>query len=955
MNNLFLFYGPNAGYVLDLYERYKNDPQSVDEATRALFAQWTPDDDGAPVAAIAPRPPIETNVPPAPNPAPMPASLDVTKVVGAARLIRYIRELGHLAARIDPLGSEPPGDPGLLPEIHGVSEDDLAQLPASIVRGPCMEGSANALEAFRKLRDAYVGTMGIETDHIHNFEERSWIREAIESRQFFAAIDDTKKREVLQSLTNAETFERYLHTTFVGQKRFSLEGCDMLVPMLDSIVRNAAAVGTAEIVIGMAHRGRLNVLAHTLGKEYDLILAEFHAAKSKEGVSAAGRGSVGWAGDVKYHLGYKRAFQDSGIQAMPITLVPNPSHLEFVNPVVEGRARAAQEDRSAPGYPQQNERASLAILIHGDAAFPGQGVVAETLNMSRLKGFRTGGTIHIITNNQVGFTTDPNDSRSTLYASDLAKGFEIPVIHVNADEPESCVAAARMAHAYRETFGKDIVIDLVGYRRWGHNEGDPPAFTQPKMYDFINKHPTVRAIWAKRLEEEGVIKPGEADAMIQETTNRLNEARAKAEKVDKIDRRATPAEPGITIRAETKVAAHDLVSINNALLERPEGFAINQNIERVLERRRTAMEQDNSIDWGHAETLAFATILADGTPIRLTGQDSERGTFVQRHLVLHDGKTGQEYVPLHAIPQAHASFAVYNSPLSEIGVLGFEYGYSSHVPNALVLWEGQFGDFANGAQVIIDQFLVSGRAKWQQNPSLVLLLPHGYEGQGPEHSSARLERFLQLAAEDNIRVANCTTSAQYFHLLRRQAKVLESDPRPLIIMTPKSLLRHPSAASSLKDLAEGRFMRVIDDATAQDHREDVTRLIFCTGKVFVDVVNSPDYKDLKDVALVRIEELYSFPKDEVTEILGSYPNVADVVWLQEEPRNMGAWSYIEPRLRELIPAEIPLLYAGRAPSATTAEGSLSEHVVEQAAIIKDALGAESRKPVAVTVSTQQDG
>jgi 2-oxoglutarate dehydrogenase E1 component len=936
MFDLSQFHGPNAGYVLELYDRYLNDPASVDPQTRAIFARWTP----AEAPPAAPAPPVTAG----PERTAVDTPLDVAHIVGAARLIRYTRELGHKAARLDPLGSEPPGDPGLRLDVHGVTEADLAALPASIVRGPCVEGSANALEAYQKLRDVYCGTIGYETQQVHEFEERSWIRRSAEARQFFYGLDNpARRRELLERLTEVETFERFLHTTFVGQKRFSLEGLDMLVPMLDSIIRNAAAAGTREIVIGMAHRGRLNVLAHILGKPYVAILSEFHAANRDEGASPEGKGTVGWMGDVKYHLGARRAYKESGIESMPITLAPNPSHLEFVNPVVEGRARAAQETRDQPGAPQQDEHASLAILIHGDAAFPGQGIVAETLNLSRLLGYNTGGTIHIITNNQIGFTTEPSDSRSTLYASDLAKGFEIPVVHVNADDVEACIAVARMAHAYREQFAKDFVIDLIGYRRWGHNEGDEPSYTQPKMYERIASHPTVREIWASTLEREGIVDKAAADAMVAAVMERLQAARREAERMPPEDRRPKPAPPGLARRTPTAVPAEELRALNEALLARPEGFTPHPRLERQLERRRGALDQPGGIDWAHAEALAFASVLADGIPIRMSGQDSERGTFSQRHLVLHDIVTGATYTPMQALPQAKASFAIYNSPLSEAAVLGFEYGYSSHAPGTLVLWEAQFGDFANGAQVIIDQFIVSGRQKWGQLPALVLLLPHGYEGQGPEHSSARLERYLQLAADENIRVATPTNAAQYFHLLRRQAALLLSDPRPLIVMTPKSLLRHPRAGSSLADLAEGHFQRVIDDPTGRERADSITRLVLCAGKVYIDLIGMPESREARNVAVIRMEELYSFPQDELRAVLAGYPNIREVVWLQEEPRNMGAWSYIAPLLRPLIPADVPLAYAGRAPSSTPAEGSLAEHTVEQTRIIREALAGEIKE------------
>lgn len=926
MNDLSIFHGPNAGYALELYERYQQDPASVDPETRAFFDGWTPPD-------------TETITPvsqPAGISGPA-AESEVTRIVSAARLIRYIRELGHLAARIDPLGSEPPGDPGLEAEIHHVTTQHLASLPASVVRGPSVDGSRNALEAVEKLRQAYTGTIGYETDHIQVYEERAWIREAIEDRRFFQRFDPDRKRDLLERLTEVETFERYLHQTFLGQKRFSIEGSDMLVPMLDSIIRNAAVGGTREIVLGMAHRGRLNVLAHVLGKPYAAILEEFQAASRDEGAAPSGKGTHGWTGDVKYHLGAHKTFRDSGIDHLPITLVPNPSHLEFVNPVVIGSVRATQDRRDEPGAPQQDEKASLAILMHGDAAFPGQGIVAETLNMSRLRGYQIGGTIHIIVNNQVGFTTDPQDARSTLYASDLAKGFEIPIVHVNADDPEACIAVSRMAYAYVDRFGKDFLIDLVGYRRWGHNEGDEPMFTQPRMYDLIARHPTVRELWARSLVEQGIVTTEETEDLVKAVQQRLQQARQGAQGNGKHEDDTTRVFNAETGKIVTAVAAERLQDINEALLAWPEGFKPNPKLDRLLQRRRTALSEDGAIDWGHAETLAFASILAEGRSIRLTGQDVERGTFSHRHQVLHDVETGERFVPLQQLPSAKAAFAIYNSPLSEGGALGFEYGYSTHAAGVLVLWEAQFGDFANSAQVIIDQFIIAGRAKWRESPSLVMLLPHGYEGQGPEHSSARLERFLQLAAGDNIRVANVTNAAQYFHLLRRHAAQLERDPRPLIVMTPKSLLRSPRAGASLAELATGEFRPVLDDAEVRNHAGEITRLVLCSGKVYVDLLGSGDREAHPRVAVARIEELHPFPAPDVRSLLDGYSQVQEVVWLQEEPRNMGAWSYVAPRLRELLRPGMQLQYAGRPEFASPAEGSLRQHAAEQSRIIKTAL------------------
>ena len=937
MIDLHLFHGPNAGYALDLYERYQRDPATVDPATRAFFDAWQPEDIDAPGGAQS----HATRQAVAAAPA-----FEVLKVVGAARLARLIREYGHAAARIDPLGREPQGDPELELATHGLEERDLEALPASVVGGPCAEDAANALEAIQRLRAVYSGAIGYEDDHIKEPAERDFIREAAERGEFFARFDADRKRELLERLTEVETFERYLQQAFLGQKRFSIEGCDMLVPVLDSIIRNAAANGTREVVLGMAHRGRLNVLAHVLGKPYGTILSEFQSASRAEGAAPSGKGTLGWTGDVKYHLGARKAYKESGIEQMPLTLAPNPSHLEYVDPVVVGRARAAQEQRDHGGAPTRDEKASLAIMLHGDAAFPGQGIVAETLNMSRLAGYHIGGTIHIIVNNQIGFTTEPTEARSTHYASDLAKGFEIPIVHANADDPEACIAAARMASAYVDRFRKDFLIDLVGYRRWGHNEGDEPAFTQPRMYESIASHPTVRELWARTLVEQGVLTAEQPEEMIRAVTSRLEQARREPKDNGAAAEDADGAAPGQAQREThvTAVPAERLLALNAALLERPEGFTANSKLVRVLQRRNAALDDGGAIDWGHAEALAFAAILEDGTPIRMTGQDVERGTFSHRHAVLHDPRTGARLVPLQQLPQARASFAIHNSPLSENAVLGFEYGYSTHAPNVLVLWEAQFGDFVNSAQVIVDQFVVAGRAKWQQRPSLVLLLPHGYEGQGPEHSSARLERFLQLAAGDNMRIAYCTTAAQYFHLLRRQAALLERDPLPLVVMTPKSLLRHPRAASQLSDLANGSFQPVLDDPRASDRADRITRLILCTGKVYVDLVAADGFEAAQHVAAARIEELHPFPETEIEGLLAKYSHVREVVWLQEEPRNMGAWFYVSARLREQLDPEIELRYAGRPEYASPAEGSLRQHTEEQARLIDVAIAgvAESQ-------------
>jgi 2-oxoglutarate dehydrogenase E1 component len=931
MDNLTAFHGPNAGYVLDLYERFQRDPESVDPQTRALFARWAP-------AEL-----IDTPAPPAVPQEDRTTPRDVERVTRVSTLAQKIRGRGHLAAQLDPLGRPQPGDPSLDPAGSGVTEEDLRELPASAVGGPRARNAPNAGAAISALYQIYCATTGYDFGHIQVPEERAWLRDAVESGRYNQPLDADSKRRLLQRLTEVEAFERFLHRSQPGQKRFSIEGNDTLVPMLDTVIVHAAMDGTGEVVMGMAHRGRLNVLAQVLGKPFAKILAEFHAGAHGPATAPTEHfAHYGWTGDVKYHLGARKTLEDGETARVQITLAPNPSHLEFVDPVIQGMARAHQEDRAHPGLPTQDVEKALAILIHGDASFPGEGVVAESLNLSRLAGYRIGGTVHIIVNNQLGFTTGPEDARSTLYASDLAKGFEIPIVHVNADDPEACVAAAWLAYAYRARFHKDFLIDLVGYRRWGHNEGDEPAFTQPLLYEAIRRHPTVRALYAQTLEREGVVPAAEAEEFMEAAIKRLqaiDPAREDEQAQDEPGREGAQA-------VETAVPAERLRAYNEALLVRPPGFAPHPKLERVLQARRGALEGEGEIDWGHAEALAFASLLADGTPIRLIGQDAERGTFSQRNLVLHDAQTGALYIPLHHLQEARASFAVYNSPLSEAAPLGFEYGYSGQAPNTLVLWEAQYGDFANAAQVIIDQFISAARAKWREQPWLVLLLPHGYEGQGPEHSSARLERYLQLAGDDNLRVANVTSAAQYFHLLRRQVTLRKTDPRPLILMSPKSLLRHPQAASPLAAFAQGCFQPVIDDAFARRRPEAITRLILCTGKVYMDLTGDDARAGADRVAIARLEQLYPFPDGELSAVIEGYPHLREVIWLQEEPKNMGAWSYMAPRLRDLIGRVPRIDYIGRPDRASPAEGSPILHRAEQARIVAEAFsGLQGPPPV----------
>ncbi|MCC6190954.1 MAG: 2-oxoglutarate dehydrogenase E1 component [Anaerolineales bacterium] len=913
------FHGPNAGWVVELYERYRRDPNAVDAVTRQLFERWAP--------------PVETEAL-----APTASAFDLSKVVGAVNLAHAIRGHGHRAARLDPLGAPPPGDPLLLPSAHGLTESDLRSLPASLVGRPIAEQAGNALEAVQVLRRVYSGPIGYDYDHVREPAERDWLRHAAETGRFRPPRAPIDGRALLALLTRVETFERFLHRIFPGKTRFSIEGLDMLVAMLDEILGGARSDRMRFILIGMAHRGRLNVLAHILHKPYAQVLAEF-----KDPIKAGQRSKrdddLGWTGDVKYHLGGQLAAADGHSAQAVVTLAPNPSHLEAVNPVVEGMARAAGSQVDERGSARFDPSLTLPILIHGDLAFPGQGIVAETLNLAQLPGWHTGGTLHIIANNQLGFTTPSALGRSTLYASDLAKGFEIPIVHVNADEPEACLEAARLAYAYRARFRKDFLIDLFGYRRYGHNEGDEPAFTQPLMYRAIEQHPTVRERWAQVLVERGQITPDQAEA---EVRARMEELQSVLERLppDTQPLEPVPEPPprGAARRVDTAVPAEKLLALHRGLHRLPDGFTPHPKLARALERRRGALDDLDhpSIDWALAEQLALASILADGTPIRLTGEDVERGTFSQRHSVFHDARTGAAFTPLQALPQAQATFEVYNSPLSEAAAVGFEYGYNVQQPERLVMWEAQYGDFINSAQVIIDEFIVSARAKWGQTPSLVLLLPHGHEGQGPDHSTGRLERFLSLAAETNVRIANCTTSAQYFHLLRRQAHLLKADPLPLIVMTPKSLLRHPGVTSSPRQLAEGRWQPVIDDALARQRPEQVRRLVWCSGKVYFDLTGSP--RRTPAVAIARVEQLYPFRPDDFQPIFEGYPGLQEVVWLQEEPANMGAWEFLRPHLEARIAGRWPLHFLGRPRNASPAEGSSARHALNQQALVERAFG-----------------
>jgi 2-oxoglutarate dehydrogenase E1 component len=945
----------NAAYVAQLLEDYLDAPSSVPPEWRTLFErdaeaveEVLPGLDVL-LAARAEASPREASARTAPHllrkaVGSPPDDELLAGIAAAMALVKAYRMHGHLAARLDPLGSEPAGDPALdeLRLEPPLTPELQERIPARLLR-LSVEGET-LREALPRLREVYCGPIAYEIEHISDHAERVWLRRAIETGRYRTPLPPDEQRHLLQRLSQVEGLEHYLRRSFLGQKQFSLEGLDTLIPMLDEAVEIAAAAGAHEVVIGMAHRGRLNALAHTVGRGYESILREFEGERSFDALVVDPEGGTG---DVKYHLpatGIRR----TAAGEIEVSIVPNPSHLEAVAPVVEGWARAEQTDRSRGGG-LHDPSVALPVLIHGDASFAGQGVVAETFNLQSLDGYSTGGTLHLITNNQIGFTTDPMESRSTRYSSDLAKGFDVPIVHVNADDPEAALSAVRLALAYREEFGHDFVIDLVGYRRFGHNEQDEAAYTQPLMVEQIVQHPTVRERYAEKLLQSGVVAPGDADAMMDAALGTLRESHERLRQT--IGQQATPASTVVATPADpaagttgdvvvTAVATERLLAVNEHLLRVPDGFIVNDKLLRQLERRREAVTA-GGIDWGHAEALALGSLLEDGIPIRITGQDTERGTFGHRHAVLHDARSGETTVPLQLLPDAAASFEIYNSPLSEYAALAFEHGYSVAAPDTFVLWEAQFGDFANGAQIVIDQFVVAGRSKWGQTSRLTLLLPHGYEGNGPEHSSARLERFLQLAAQDNIRIVNCTTAAQYFHLLRRQA--LDVTARPLVVMTPKGLLRLRQASSTLAELSSGSFRPVIDDPSA--YRDRVTRLVLCSGKIYYDIVGHDARGYAPHTAVARLEQLYPFPAEAAAALTASYPALAEIVWAQEEPQNMGPWRSIRHRLDDAARAGSgvgTVRYIGRPWRASPSEGYPTAHQREQDRIVREALAPAAR-------------
>ena len=856
-----------------------------------------------------------------------PAGSDETveKQARVLQLVNAYRVRGHLVADLDPLDSQRAPHRDLDPATYGLTLWDLDR--EFITNGLSGKDRATLREMLEILRDTYCGTIGVEYMFIADPERKEWLQVRMESTRNRAALDAAGRRRVLEKVVEAESFERFLHAKYVGHKRFSLEGCESTIPLLDRVLSDAARQGVREAIIGMAHRGRLNVLANTIGKPLGQIFSEFEGQVDPD--------STQGSGDVKYHLGATGVHHADTGQTLSVSVAPNPSHLEWVDPVVEGMVRARQDALD------DRERAKvLPILLHGDAAFAGQGIVAETLNLAGLDGYATGGTIHVVINNQIGFTTLPEDARSSTYCTDVAKMVQAPVFHVNGDDPEAVVHVASVAYEYRQRFKRDVVIDLVGYRRWGHNEGDEPSYTQPLMYAKIKSHTSVAQLYGQQLVRNGALSREELDALWAEKKAEMQREGASGP-LATIARRPAAAPPPVDAPAMWGRLRTTLKALGSV----PEGFELHPKLAAHLRKRADLLEGKGEVDWATAEALAWGTLLLEGIPVRLSGQDSGRGTFSQRHAVLYDVKSGREYVALNTLAPAGVRFEVHDSLLSEAAVMGFEFGYAVAEHRALVLWEAQFGDFFNAAQVIIDQFLVASEQKWGQPTGLTLLLPHGHEGQGPEHSSARLERFLMLCAEDNMRVVYPSTPASYFHLLRRQGR--DAVEKPLVVMTPKSLLRHPRCVSSLQSLAEGRFEEVLDDAAADPAR--VRRVVLTSGKLYYDLLKGREDRRADGVALVRVEQLYPFPGAALGRALHRYAAATDLVWAQEEPRNMGAWRFVREQFQDgCVPgAPRPPRYVGRPPSASPAPGSQKAHVREQEMIVASALGAEVPTPVAV--------
>ncbi|SMC25367.1 2-oxoglutarate dehydrogenase E1 component [Desulfacinum hydrothermale DSM 13146] len=893
----------NPDYLEEQYQRWKADPESVPDDWRWFFQ-------GFDLATEAGEPAIG-----------VPSREDALRQARVEELIRRYREWGHLLSCLDPLEPCPWEHPLLSLESCGLSSEDLDR----VVPTPSIAlwEEAPLGDVVTLLKETYCRSVGAEFMHLADPQERQWLRDRMEAVRNLPDLPPQTRRHMLEKLWRANRFEQFLHRTYLGQKRFSLEGAETVVPMLDGLIRRAAALGCETLVLGMAHRGRLNVQVNVLGKPFEAVFAEFEESCDTEAQAGSG--------DVKYHKGFQGSVDAGDGRRVRTILVPNPSHLESVDPVVEGLARALQ-DTSGDGGSEK----VLPVLIHGDSAFAGQGVVYETLNLSQLPGYGTGGTLHLVINNQIGFTTVAAEARSTRYATDVAKMLPAPIFHVHGEDPDAALHVIQLACEYRYHTGKDVVIDLICYRRYGHNEGDEPYYTQPRMVERIRERPPVNEVYGARLQQQGVTSPEDVERLEKEIQDELEKALAAARSEGCVFPEGFslgPAPPPPEANGEgvrTAVSEDRLRAIVRSAHTYPEGFHVNPKLEKILKRRQDRVEKGEGLDWSTGELLALGSLLLDGHPVRLSGQDCGRGTFSHRHAILYDVKTEATFVPLNHLAPDQAHLAVYNSSLSEYAVLGFEYGYSLPNPRALVIWEAQFGDFANNAQVIIDQYVSSAQAKWEVASGLVLLLPHGYEGMGPEHSSARLERFLQLCAQENLRVCYPTTPSQLFHLLRRQA--LAPEKKPLVVMAPKSLLRHPEAVSPLEEFSRGAFRPVLDE---DGLAETAVRGILCTGKIYYDLKAQRDKTGRDDLVIVRLEELYPFPRSDLDRALARYGSVSRWTWVQEEPANMGAWTYLRPRLRDLL-GQDPA-YVGRPESASPATGFHHRHKAEQERIVAQAV------------------
>jgi len=939
LSNSYLF-GSNAPYVEELYEAFLDDPGSVPEEWRSYFEQLqnTPAVDGQQATRDQAHSPIvesfamraRTNV--YWQPGKVPDLSIASKQVGVQSLIAAYRSLGTRVANLDPLKRhDRPSFPELDPAFYGLSEADMDD-SYSATNTYFTQGDTMTLrDMISALKETYCRNIGAEFMHMSDPVAKRWIQQRLESTRGTPSYPADKKIRILQQLTEAEGLERYLHTKYVGQKRFSLEGGESFIAAMDELINHAGSNGVQEIVVGMAHRGRLNMLVNIMGKMPADLFAEFEGKHPDDLTD----------GDVKYHNGFSSDLSTPG-GPVHLSLAFNPSHLEIVNPVVEGSVRARQDRRGDTDGSQV-----LPVLVHGDAAFAGQGVVMETLNMAQTRGYGVGGTVHVVINNQIGFTTsDPRDARSTLYCTDVVKMIEAPVLHVNGDDPEAVVYAVQLALDFRREFKHDVVVDIVCFRKLGHNEQDTPSLTQPLMYKNIGKHPGTRKFYADKLVAQGVLAESDVDDMVKGYRQLLEDGQRTIEPVltDYKSKYATDWSAFLnakwTDHADTAVPLTELTRIGEKLTTVPEGFTVHPLVERLLNERRKMARGEQNVDWGMGEHLAFATLVANGYPVRITGQDSGRGTFTHRHAVLHDQKRERwddgSWIPLQNVSENQADFTVIDSVLSEEAVLGFEYGYASAAPNVLTIWEAQFGDFANGAQVVIDQFITSGEAKWGRHCGLTLMLPHGYEGQGPEHSSARIERFLQLCADNNIQVIQPTNAAQIFHVLRRQ--MIRPFRKPLVLMTPKSLLRHKGATSPLSDLANGQFLTVIGETDDAIQAEKVKRVLVCSGRVYYDLVQTRAEQEREDIAILRIEQLYPFAHKAFQAELSRFVNAKEVIWVQDEPQNQGPWFYIQHHLYENMSEGQKLGYAGRAASASPAVGYLAKHVEQQRALLEQAFG-----------------